>query len=52
MTAFDDACGKRAGIWEFWEKKPSVRKIGEKQLVLMDCYAPHMYGADSEMEFY
>lgn len=28
------------------------RKIGERQLVLMDCYAPHMYGADSEMEFY
>ncbi|MFR6327808.1 MAG: AraC family ligand binding domain-containing protein [Eisenbergiella sp.] len=43
---------KGQGYAESLGEKAFRKKIGEKQLVLMDCYAPHMYGADSEMEFY
>lgn len=34
---------KGQGYAESLGEKAFRKKIGEKQLVLMDCYAPHMY---------
>ncbi len=43
---------KGRGYAESLGEKGYRQRIGPGQMVLMDCYEPHMYGADEEMEFY